>query len=268
MGALPDSRSLAQLTIPGTHDSGAQMSALFGIGQCQSLSIADQLASGVRFLDIRLKLNNDSLDVYHGALPQNLSFDAVRSACKTFLAAHPGEVILMSIKQEDDDNASFPAAVAAAIAQDPDLWYTANQLPTLGDARGKIVLIRRYGGASIGINCAENWADNTDFAMNNGVAVKVQDYYNISQKVNLPTKWSKITALAEYANSTAGQSTFCLNFTSGYVNSIDIKSVSGTINPQLQTYFEAADQGHYGTYAIDFVTPELASALIAVNFPS
>lgn len=270
MSEIPDNRSLADLTIPGTHDSGADLDgALSQWTKCQSLSIGDQLSAGVRFLDIRLKLQEDGLNVYHGIADQELSFDEVRADCRAFLEAHPGEVILMSIKQEDENNASFPSAIASAIAEDPDLWYTANKLPTLVDARGKIVLLRRYAGASIGINCWDGFADNTAFTMNNGVSMKVQDYYSLEESSNLSAKWNKITTLATTAAKS--DNTLCLNFTSGYTSGLfglpNITAVSGDINPKLLNYAESLPQGGYGVFVIDFVTPEIASALIATNFP-
>lgn len=269
MSALPDTRSLAELTIPGTHDSGATINllgGLFGQSKCQTLSIADQLSAGVRFLDIRLKLQNGKLKVYHGIVDQELTFDEVLSACKSFLEAHPGETILMSIKQEDDNNASFPSAIAEKITSDSSLWYTQNRLPKLGEARGKIVLFRRYGDASIGINCANNWADNTDFNMNNGVSMRVQDFYNIGNNAGRDTKWSKIQSLIATAAQT--DNTFCLNFSSGYTGTANITNVSNYINPKLLEHFQSLPRGGYGTFVIDFITPEIATALIATNFPA
>lgn len=271
MSALPDSRSLADLTIPGTHDSGADYNSgiTSAYSRCQSLSIADQLSAGVRFLDIRLKLQDGGLNVYHGVVDQHLTFDEVLADCKAFLTAHPGEVILMSIKQEDDDNASFPSAIAEMIAEDSALWYTQNRLPTLGEVRGKIILVRRYSGAAIGINCADNWADSTDFSMNNGVSMQVQDYYSLGSSSNLEVKWSKIQTLISTA--AGSDRTFCLNFTSGYTSGLfglpNITAVSDYVNPKLTAYFATLPQGGYGTFAIDFITPEIAAALIATNFP-
>lgn len=271
MGALPDSRSIADLTIPGTHDSGADYNngLTTTYSRCQSLSIADQLSAGVRFMDIRLKLQDSGLNVYHGIVDQHLTFDEVLADCKAFLSAHPGEVILMSIKQEDDDNASFPSAIAAEIAKDPTLWYTQNRIPTLGEARGKILLIRRYGGASIGINCADGWSDNTQFTMHNGVSMQVQDYYNLGSSDNLESKWSKLQTLITTASKQ--DNTFCLNFSSGYTSGLfglpSISTVSNYMNPKLTDYFAALPRGGYGTFAIDFITPEIAAELIATNFP-
>ena len=268
MAALPDSRSLAEITIPGTHDSGATVNLLGGLfvqSKCQNLSIADQLNSGVRFLDIRLKLESGKLNVYHGIVSQNLNLDQVLSDCKAFLAAHPGETILLSIRDEaESDSADFANAIATAINQDSSMWYITNRMPKLGEARGKIVLLRRYPHASIGYNCWDGWSSDI-FTTNTGS--RVQDFFKVgsNNNTNLENKWNKIVSMANEAAQT--DKTFCINFTSGYTGTANITSVSNYINPKLTEYFKTLPQGGYGTYPIDFITPEIASALIATNFP-
>ena len=63
MMALDDDASLNSISIPGTHDSGALHSLAEISGKCQSLSIEEQLKIGVRFLDIRLQLVGDELNL-------------------------------------------------------------------------------------------------------------------------------------------------------------------------------------------------------------
>ena len=55
MGALPSHLRLDALTIPGTHDSGATRGGTWVT--CQEMTIAEQLAAGVRHLDIRVRLH-------------------------------------------------------------------------------------------------------------------------------------------------------------------------------------------------------------------
>lgn len=266
MRQLPDSLSLADITIPGTHDSGAQK-GVFGIGQCQSLSITDQLNAGARFLDIRLKLIEDKLQVYHGILGMDMTFDDVQNECLEFLSAHPNETIIMSIKEEDADEAGFANALIGAINKFKESWYTKNSMPTLGEARGKIVFMSRCDSNGKGISCQSNWGDDRTFTMNNGVPMRVQDNYNVETADKIDEKWSDITALITFAHSSNKRSTFCLNFTSGYINSIDITGVSNVINGRFAEYITGLScPGCYGTFAIDFITADLASALIALNF--
>ncbi|MBN2842929.1 MAG: hypothetical protein JXM68_07555, partial [Sedimentisphaerales bacterium] len=48
MAAQKDISLLSQLSIPGTHDSGARFEPIGGTAKCQNLTIAEQLAIGVR----------------------------------------------------------------------------------------------------------------------------------------------------------------------------------------------------------------------------
>ncbi|MBN2843687.1 MAG: hypothetical protein JXM68_11380, partial [Sedimentisphaerales bacterium] len=48
MQDLKDTALLSQLSIPGTHDSGARFEPIGGTAKCQNLTIAEQLAIGVR----------------------------------------------------------------------------------------------------------------------------------------------------------------------------------------------------------------------------
>jgi 1-phosphatidylinositol phosphodiesterase len=70
MGRLSDSTRLSELSLPGTHDSGA---SVFGgdIAFTQSMSLATQLDSGIRVWDIRLAKNGAGrLVIYHGIAQQ------------------------------------------------------------------------------------------------------------------------------------------------------------------------------------------------------
>ena len=59
MGLLNGNLSLASLSIPGTHDSGASYEYWSGTAKCQDISIASQLDIGIRFLDIRCRHENN-----------------------------------------------------------------------------------------------------------------------------------------------------------------------------------------------------------------
>ena len=72
-----DSTSLANLTIPGSHDSGALYEPVAGTAICQNLSIREQLDIGVRYLDIRLRQYGNALVVHHGSVYQHQNFDDV-----------------------------------------------------------------------------------------------------------------------------------------------------------------------------------------------
>ncbi|MGW6782776.1 MULTISPECIES: phosphatidylinositol-specific phospholipase C [unclassified Streptomyces] len=148
MSGLGDSTALQRMTIPGTHDSGATRGGLYVA--CQNTSIAQQLDSGIRFLDVRCRVTGGSFAIHHGSFFQDLMFGDVLVACWNFLAAHPGETVLMRVKQEysGESDAAFRAVFDDYLDRRGwrPLFRIADTLPTLGQARGKVVLLADNGG--------------------------------------------------------------------------------------------------------------------------
>ncbi|MFF6908417.1 phosphatidylinositol-specific phospholipase C [Streptomyces sp. NPDC012389] len=148
MGGLPDGTALQRLTIPGTHDSGARFGGPWS--ECQNTTIAQQLTSGVRFLDVRCRITGGSFAIHHGAAFQNMMFGDVLIACRDFLAERPSETVLMRVKQEysSESDAAFRAVFDDYL--DGRGWRSLFRLdpalPSLGQARGKVVLLADNGG--------------------------------------------------------------------------------------------------------------------------
>ncbi len=112
MADLADATGVAELSIPGTHDSGALLEPYPGLAQAQHLAIADQLVAGVRYFDIRCRHFDDAFLIYHGAVDQEQTFDDVLATMTKFLAEHPGEALIVSIQEESNpygDTRSFEA---------------------------------------------------------------------------------------------------------------------------------------------------------------
>ena len=98
---LSDNTIISEMTIPGTHDSGAMHSIFDVAGKCQDLRIKEQLKVGVRFLDIRLQLVNDELKVVHSFVDQGLPFESVLKDVEKFLNEYNSEFIIISIKEDN-----------------------------------------------------------------------------------------------------------------------------------------------------------------------
>lgn len=159
LSGLPDSTRLQQLTLPGTHDSGARHGGPWT--ECQNTSLDAQLTSGIRFLDIRCRAFEGAFTIHHGAFYQHLNFDDVLRSCRGFLRAHPSETVLMRVKQEYSDES--PARFRELFDGYLDgkgwrsLFHLGTALPALGTARGKVVLLGdsdglpgvRYGNAEL-----------------------------------------------------------------------------------------------------------------------
>ncbi|WP_137994347.1 phosphatidylinositol-specific phospholipase C [Streptomyces vilmorinianum] len=148
MGAHGDGTDLRRLTIPGTHDSGARFGGAWS--ECQNTTIAQQLDSGIRFLDVRCRVTGGSFAIHHGASYQNMMFGDVLIACRDFLAAHPSETVLMRVKQEysQESDATFRAVFDDYLDRRGwrSLFRIGDTLPLLGEARGRVVLLADNGG--------------------------------------------------------------------------------------------------------------------------
>ena len=66
MSAVPDDTLISELSIPGTHDTCALIDHPLGFARCQNRDLREQLYSGIRFIDIRVKRTMEGLKVYHG----------------------------------------------------------------------------------------------------------------------------------------------------------------------------------------------------------
>ena len=271
MRELSDSVYLSQLSIPGTHNSGALYEPISGTAKCQSLTIGQQLAAGVRFLDIRCRHINNAFTIHHGMVFQNINFDDVLNTVFSFLDANPSECVIMSVKEEhtpENNSRSFEATFDSYVQQNPDRWFLAEYIAPLQQVRGKIVLLRRFGAVNTpkGIR-ATSWADNTTFWVTDGLArLRIQDYYNNSSGDD---KWNAVLPIL---NEAAGQSAavLYLNFTSGYRSGLfgipSITTISNSVNPRVASFFTANTAGRYGIIVMDFVNAARSQLIVNTNF--
>lgn len=157
MKYVDDNKFLDELSIPGTHDSGTcsvdndtepQSSQV----KCQQDYIPTQLLEGIRYFDIRLGKGDDP-GIDHGdyyLLKKDAYFmhlSDVIGYFKTFLNENPTEALIMLASRGNDEatDESITTAFAKVMADNPNLFYTSSHVPTLGEVRGKIVLLRRFG---------------------------------------------------------------------------------------------------------------------------
>lgn len=234
---IDDNTRLGSLAIPGTHNSAACHTALPSV-QCQGESVTDQLEHGVRFLDIRvgkypLKSGDDANDltVVHGNFPVRIPFpkkflDTLDEVYE-FLDSNKSEFVIVSIKQEgtgewDNNNDEFANVVwDRYVNKNKDKWFLGTDLPSVGEARGKAVLFRRFGvknddrRAHFGFDAA-SWKYNTT-EDDRGKFV-VQDFCEIESAADIPKKVGYVKDLARKAaehNSTSSDGKLYVNFTSG-----------------------------------------------------
>lgn len=207
MRELRDETPLSGLSIPGTHNSPTHHRALPSV-RCQAVSPAEQLGNGVRFFDIRVQPeaaedpSKDGLILVHGVFPISLTgtkyLRPLIDDTLAFLDRNPSETVIISFKREGPGNATdqqLARILHDHYATDAARWWTDPRIPALGEARRKIVLMRRFAldeplraehdGRGWGLD-AENWAYNTP--MDNHGAVCVQDFCEVLETENIDKK--------------------------------------------------------------------------------
>lgn len=193
MKHVNDNKFLDELSIPGTHDSGTcsvdndtepQSSQV----KCQQDYIPTQLLEGIRYFDVRLGKGDDP-GIDHGIFyllkkdGNYLHLSDVIGYFKTFLNENPSEALIMLASRGNDEatDDSVTTAFAKVMDDNPDLFYTSSHVPTLGEVRGKIVLLRRFGlvgdsasGHTWGLDLTE-WDDKIKAHSDSTTMCLVQD---------------------------------------------------------------------------------------------
>lgn len=313
MGTLDPQRKISEITLPGTHDSGTW--PLSGNAQCQTRNIRQQLDAGIRFLDIRLEklvvfwmwsgngwtlqtmlTISEDLDIYHGPTDTGLTFKRdVLPACKAFLEQNPSETIVMMISRNrilgevgDENSARVVAASDELFVRNVDLlipgpqFLRATTIPTLDEAKGKIVLMTRYKGGP-GIPWQSGVPDDAEGAVTEaGNRFYIQDVYgygfpdgitDAKKREKLDKKWSFIESnLARASQSGRQGGVWWINYASAtgfpVLDPVDFAyGVAGGagMDARLADYLKAHPKGYYGTVPMDFPDAELIQRLIESN---
>lgn len=282
MAQIDGDLTLSELAIPGTHDSATKNVQLAFFSKCQAKDIRAQLDAGFRYLDIRLGMDGDRLKLMHGftscktgAMPWSgsLYLDNVLDQCYAFLREHPTETLLFAVKQEHGSErvADFQELLSSYIDRDRSMWLLTDTMPTLDEARGRLVLLRRYAdegsfGPESGLPLLwddqggyENFALNTVSTDNGSYTLWVQDRF----EYDAAHKW---TAFLGGLRTAPGTSEEC------YLNFLSTKGTAAyghpyhfarTLNAQLLD--QPLSQGS-GWIIVDFGTAPIAEHVYSANF--
>lgn len=288
MSSLNGSVPITAINIPGTHDSATQYVSFSRFARTQSMSILQQLYSGVRYLDIRLKIKSNSIIAVHsvatckksiGLFPENLTAKDIVYDCKDFLEKNPGETILFLIKQEDEkkDTVLFSKFYDELIVPFPQLWFTENRIPDLDEVRGKIVLLRnaiadssRFDDSTGGINFESypyietqelydyryGYISSSDHGF--GSFMYVQDSYMLEGE-------KKIATIEGFWEETLYTSDFNICCTNAHNKKSPVANAK-EINAFLSSY-DFKEGGYYGIVSMDFATKELCEKVYMTNSP-
>ncbi|XP_030648524.1 uncharacterized protein si:dkey-266f7.9, partial [Chanos chanos] len=255
MASIPDSRLLSEVTMPGTHNT----MALYGgsLARCNSWSLAQQLRAGIRFLDIRVRHVNGNLTIHHGISYQWAHFGDVMKGVADFLSEWPSETVLMRLREELSETGDIYGAVVRYINEYAswDLLWHSRLVPTMGEARGKLIVLQEFSGPDLGMRYR---------------SLDIADDWQVPslQTEHVDQKWSSIHTHLEAAEVGSKDRIF-LTYSSGASILAHPNSLAKRINPRLYDYLiERANQKRrYGIITMDFPAAPLVKLIIGFNSP-
>lgn len=272
MTALKDDVLLSELSIPGTHDTmslhglpvrdamiagaaaGGAAGSVTGVGaaggavvggaiapvisadavRTQRLSLPDQLASGIRVLDIRCRHVGDIFNIYHGPVYQRANFDDVLKAVVEFLNKNPGETVLMRVKEEYEpthNTRTFEQTFRLKYWESykAHMWQGTSVNPTLGEMRGKIVILQDFARENCGHpdRCART--DKPIYGICY-CTFSSQDVFKLKTNWDLYDKWLKVKAHLAAADSDSGDTKY-INYLSAAEGAFPYFVASGHSSP-------------------------------------
>jgi 1-phosphatidylinositol phosphodiesterase len=145
-------------------------------------------------------------------------------AVDAFLAAHPREAVMLSLKEETPPDApDFSKAVYDALQAYPGRFVFGEHVPKLGEIRGRAQVMTRFGRKD-----NAPWADGLGFHPNrwpdsvregfecdcHGTPIRISDWYGLDSAMDIPLKAEAVTRFLEHTTSCAPGSQITLAFSS------------------------------------------------------
>ena len=191
MAGIPDEALLSSINIPATHDTGTagvveDLVPSVSITSCQNLYYDEQLNMGARSFDIRANATKEDASaadvkiVHGGELWQcqekngnDLTLQSILNTSLGFLEKHKSETVILTVKPDAGSTIGLEHAVAEFIEKNKDKVYSGGDIPSMKEARGKIIFLRRF-------NLTKNYDSSVERAMGfnltNWDDIKYKDY--------------------------------------------------------------------------------------------
>ncbi|KDE03450.1 hypothetical protein MVLG_06061 [Microbotryum lychnidis-dioicae p1A1 Lamole] len=213
MSLVPDEARLCSLYLPGTHQSLAFYGGPISTCQSRSHPLTASLENGCRFLDFRFKLTEEStLVAFHGIQNQVTTAIKAFDILYAFIQRHPTETIIVSVKQENRAR-GFANVLMDLLDQRANLWYTNDRWPTMGEARGRLVLFCRFDfNHEKGLHPIR-WPHNLNTPFLTPISdpfppleatyqptAVIQDWYSIGSFLKIPEKTRLVMTVFHYRN--------------------------------------------------------------------
>ena len=282
MASLQDTVPVCRLSIPGTHDSGTS-SVRFPMrhyARTQTMNLSEQWDAGIRFFDLRPKLDGDELKIYHGPANCHITLEEALLILKEKLELNPSEFCIVMTNSAGGGQAAVDktmelinSVILARMLAD----FKADM--TVADIRGRILFIHR-NAPSAGIDypgvVTRGWPGNGTSRTARMVssdaksaALWAQDYFTSGKNdkdAYLNSKWDKVYRLLQ-TFSDADDVVWCINHASGYTGTgvrTNIGKSSRYTNARLLDWL-IENRLPVGIIPMDFPSQELIDAIIECN---
>ena len=299
MAGIPDDALLSSVNIPATHDTGTAgvvEDAIPGVSitSCQNFYYDEQLNMGARSFDIRGNATKDDASaadvkiVHGGELWQcqekdgsDLTLQSILNTSLGFLEKHKSETVILTVKPDAGSTVGLEHAVAEFIKSNEEKVYCGGDIPSMKEARGKIVFLRRFNltqnyegwvERAMGFNLT-NWDDisykNYEYAYklydDGKNHVYIQDAYNTYGS----EKWAYI--LGTMKQTTGQDTSHPIEYNSWVINYTSCArgtplGLTREINPRLFKDEEnCIDNRFLGTVMLNFIDEPMSRLIYETN---
>ena len=279
MEGMPDTMKVCRVSIPGTHDSGTSgvRFPMKHYARTQTMDLSEQWDAGIRFFDLRPKLEGGELKIYHGPANCHLTLEEALLIFKQKLEQDPTEFCIVMTNIAEGGQAAvdqtmelirkvIPAGMLADFKADM----------TVADIRGRFLFIHR-NAPSAGMDypgvVTRGWPGNglsrqarLVSSAGESAVLWAQDYFTSGSNdkdAYLNHKWDQVYRLiAPFHDTESG--IWCINHASGYTGtgvSTNIRRNSDTTNARLLEYLKDHHEP-VGIIPMDFPSQELIDAII------
>lgn len=299
MAGIPDEALLSSINIPATHDTGTagvveDLVPSVSITSCQNLYYDEQLNMGARSFDIRANATKDDASaadvkiVHGGELWQcqekngsDLTLQSILNTSLGFLEKHKSETVILTVKPDAGSTVGLEHAVAEFIKSNEEKVYCGGDIPSMKEARGKIVFLRRFNltqnyegwvERAMGFNLT-NWDDisykNYEYAYklydDGKNHVYIQDAYNTYGS----EKWAYI--LGTMKQTTGQDTSHPIEYNSWVINYTSCArgtplGLTREINPRLfKDEDNCIDNRFLGTVMLNFIDEPMSRLIYETN---
>jgi 1-phosphatidylinositol phosphodiesterase len=229
----------------------------------QAFDVIQQLDNGIRSLDLCI---GPTWTLHHGDTTisgKNIRLEDLLNEIADWLLRNDRETILVSLRWGSSQ--MVPPETFASnlldIIKGRGSWWLNSTIPTLEQARGKMVLIRRQGSASL-IDAGVYFGPGFSIGSEGGGCWHSQDYQNLNeipehphhpQDTGLKAKIRYIKDTVDAATIPDREDRLFVNFTSGHIPDHDSPlKVASIINPEVMKYVSTMKNACLGTVVMDF----------------